>query len=71
MERTCTKCAKPIDPERLEALPDTLTCKDCSTTIKAVTLMDFGHKTAPVLVTIDPKDKEGVRRAQRAYRRAR
>jgi hypothetical protein len=31
-ERTCTLCGRPIDPERLEVLPDTKFCVDCART---------------------------------------
>jgi len=69
--RTCERCAAEISPERLEALPNTSTCTACSTVRKAVTYMDYGHKTAPSLVVIESTNTEAVRRAQRAFTRAR
>lgn len=69
--RTCEKCAAEIDAERLEALPNTRTCAKCSTVQKVVTMMDYGHKTAPSLVVIEATDKEAIRLAKRAFHRSR
>lgn len=68
--RFCEKCLKPIPKERLEFLPDTLRCVNCSNEEKVEGLMDFGHKTAPALVVL-PKDSEQKRKAKRAFRRSR
>lgn len=66
----CIKCRQPIPPERLEALPETTVCVGCSDVKRVLGLLDFSHKTAPVLVML-PDDEEQRRRAFRAYRRAR
>lgn len=56
---------------RLEILPDTQTCVECSTEEKKVGFMDWGHKTAPELVMVDSNDKENMRRAARINSRSR
>lgn len=66
----CVTCFQPIDPERLEVLPDTRTCTRCSKETKVKGLMSFDHKTAPVLVVL-PDDAEQTRLAYLAYRRRR
>lgn len=68
--RQCVKCEAVIDPERLEALPDTTTCVGCSQVKKKLGLMDYGHKTAGAIVML-PDDEEQVRMAFRCYKRAR
>jgi len=69
----CVRCKTPILKERLEALPNTKVCMACAqaTVGKRVGFMDYGHKTAPSLVQIESNDKEGIRLAKRAFRRAR
>jgi len=66
----CTKCQQPIPAERREALPDTKVCVGCSDVKKVKGLLDFNHKTAPVLVML-PDDEEQQRLAFRSYKRAR
>ena len=44
----CKKCNNTIPEERLECLPHTTTCVNCSTEQKNVAFMDFYHKTAPL-----------------------
>lgn len=56
---------------RLEILPDTQTCVECSTEEKKVGFMDWGHKTAPELVMVNSNDKENMRRAARINSRSR
>ena len=67
----CTKCSIPIPPERLAAIPETLTCVRCSDVSAIVGFMVFDHKTAPRLVTIPASNKEAVRQARRAFSRSR
>jgi hypothetical protein len=67
----CAVCQIDIPAERLEILPHTKTCVSCSTEEKRVGFMCFEHKTAPFLVTVDGKNKEQLRQAKRAFRRAR
>lgn len=61
--RNCCKCGCEIPALRLEALPNTTTCVGCSRVKSYVGLMDWGHKTAPEIVMLDPDDKENLRRA--------
>jgi len=67
----CSVCQIEIDPERLEVLPHTTTCVSCSTEPKRLAFMVYDHKTAGYVQFVDPRNKEAVRQAQRAYRRAR
>lgn len=69
--RTCIFCGHEIHPDRLELLPNTNTCAEHSTVRKAVGFMEFSHKTAPSVVLVSGSDREGQRRAQRAFKRAR
>jgi hypothetical protein len=67
----CVRCNKPIDPERLEVLPDTRRCAGCSDEAKLIGFMTYAHKTAGFVQFVKPTDKEGLRRAMRAHHRAR
>ena len=67
----CIKCNTQIPEERLEAIPDTLHCVNCSDVKKKVGFMDFYHKTAPELVLVNPDSKEDLRRAKRVFERRR
>lgn len=67
----CEICREEIDPERLEALPNTTRCAKHSNAVKQTCFMDFSHKTAPALVVIDTNNREELRLATRAYRRSR
>ena len=73
MVRYCEVCKKPICPIRMEALPDTKTCKDCSSEKKRVGFMtsEFSKGTGSTLVTVDPDDEESLRIAKRANDRSR
>jgi len=64
-------CGSEIPAERLEILPDTQVCADCSTEQRRVGFLVYGHKTAGEVVMVDGADKEAVRQAERAYRRSR
>lgn len=67
----CTTCGSDIDPERLEVLPNTKVCVQCSREPVNVGLMEYGHKTAGYIQIIKGNDHEGLRRAYRAFRRSR
>jgi len=67
----CLCCGETISPERLEALPNTKTCANCSSVVRVVGFMSWEHKTAPSLVVLDGSNKEVLRLARRANRRAR
>lgn len=67
----CTGCGQPIDQERLEVLPHTTTCVGCSKEPKVIGFMEYAHKTAGYVVFVREDDTESLRRAKRAYRRAR
>ncbi len=67
----CEVCKKEIDPERLEALPNTRRCAEHSDAAKFVGFMDFSHKTAPALIMVNSDDRESLRLATRAFRRSR
>ena len=68
--KDCFYCGHPIHPERLEVLPNTKTCTSCSDVKMPLCFMDFGHKTAPSLVVVG-NDREQIRLAKRAFKRAR
>lgn len=67
----CEGCNQPIDPERLAILPNVRYCVSCSKEERRIGFMDYGHKTAPGFVMLDPRDGEAVRRAKNAFRRKR
>lgn len=67
----CITCGSDIHPERLEALPDTKVCVTCSREPANVGFMEYGHKTAGYVQIIKGNDHEGLRRAQRAFKRSR
>jgi hypothetical protein len=70
-EKLCEECGEVIPVERLEVLPDTTTCVKHSLVKKNVVMSVYSHKTAPETVIIDAEDRESVRLADRANRRAR
>jgi hypothetical protein len=66
-------CGAEIHPDRAEFLLETgkaLTCMTCSSERPKVCFMDYGHKTAPSLVVVGT-NSEAIRKAERAFRRAR
>lgn len=69
--RLCVKCKCVIPNGRLEVLPDTHTCKDCSTEQGYVGAMVYDHKTAGRLVYVRPEDTEAVTTLSRFINRAR
>lgn len=71
--RTCQTCGCEIDAERLEALPDTMTCTAHSTAQKVVgfTVSYFAKGTGSELAIIRDGDPEAKRLAERANKRRR
>jgi RNA polymerase-binding transcription factor DksA len=74
--RKCEHCETEIPEARLDAIPETTMCVKCAEVHgpkKRVGFMVSGAAkgTASVLVTVDPDDKEALRRAERAHRRER
>lgn len=69
--RTCFRCKSPIPRGRLEVLPDTQTCVECSGVQKYVGAMVWDHKTAPRLAIVRPENKEAVETLKRFVNRAR
>lgn len=72
-QQVCILCHAPVPEGRVEFLVDSgrpMICLGCSTESPRLALMDYSHKTAPSLVVIGG-NKEQVRMAKRAFRRAR
>ena len=69
--RLCFKCKCVISSERLELLPDTHTCKGCSTEQGYVGITLYDDKTTPRVVYVRPENTEAVETLQREYNRAR
>lgn len=76
MALRCKGCDNIISRERIEGylssvdrLPDR--CVNCDITIKNVTFMVYGHKTAGEAVVVHGNNAEAVRQAKRAYARKR
>jgi hypothetical protein len=70
---TCTRCNSDVDPGRAEFLRETgrpVVCMTCSGEQAKVCFISYSHKTAGELVVVGT-DPEAIRRAERAYRRAR
>lgn len=70
-ERTCNKCGKLIPQARLDVLPETTTCVQCSGVKAKKVYSVYSHKTAPELITIEADDTESIRLAERAHKRSR
>ena len=72
--RKCEGCGCEIPHERLEILPDTLTCVNCSKAERYVGVNVFSHKTAPEINILNPNVRnadELFRQADRANKRSR
>lgn len=69
--RTCVRCKIVIPQSRLEILPETHTCVNCSGVQKYVGAMIFEHKTAPSLAYIRPENTQALETLKRFVRRAR
>ena len=69
----CVRCGYEVCSDRAEFLVDCgkpITCLNCSTESHKVCFVDYAHKTAGSIVIVG-NDPEDIRRANRAYRRAR
>jgi len=71
MNSVCEVCGYDIPQERLDVLPETKVCVNCTTEEKVQGLMVWSHKTAPCIVIFHPSEKEAIRRAKRFDARAR
>lgn len=73
MMRDCENCGHPIPAERLEILPGTTTCTDCSQTVKQTGFMvgTAAKGCAATLMLIPQNDPEAMRLAKRAHLRSR
>ncbi len=60
--RLCFKCKCVIPNERIDVLPDTQTCVQCSGVEKYVGAMIFDHKTAGRLEYVNPIDATILKR---------
>lgn len=67
----CEVCNEPIDSERLEVLPNTTTCPVHSRAVATKGFMVYPHKTGGEVLLVKGDDKEALRQAERAFRRAR
>lgn len=68
--RTC-RCGTIISQERLEILPNTYVCVNCSTERPYVGFTHYSHKTAGQLVYVRPENTQAVETLRREYNRAR
>ncbi|MBD3407320.1 MAG: hypothetical protein GF411_14480 [Candidatus Lokiarchaeota archaeon] len=68
---TCIICGSEIPSSRLDILPHTTTCKDCSTEKPVVCFRAFSHKNTSDLIVVHPENKEMLRQATRAFHRSR
>lgn len=57
--QTCTFCSKVIPQARLDALPDTITCVECSTTVRYQGAAEGLSKSHTVLHVLDPNTQTG------------
>lgn len=67
----CDNCEKPIDLDRLRAMPDTVTCAEHSTEAGYVGVMNYAHKTAGEVAMVKSDNEEAVRQLWRGYHRGR
>ena len=69
--RTCARCKSFIPQSRLNVLPDTHTCVNCSGVQKYVGAMIYDHKTAGRLEFVRPENTEAIRTMSRFVNRGR
>ena len=69
--RTCARCKSFIPKSRLNVLPDTHTCVNCSGVQKYVGAMIYDHKTAGRLEFVRPENTEAIRTMSRFVNRGR
>lgn len=68
--RICA-CGTRIPAERLEILPHTDTCVQCSTEEKVQGVPAYGHKTGGGVAIVHPRASEAMRLVRNQYRRTR
>ena len=69
--RTCARCKSFIPQSRLNVLPDTHTCVNCSGVQKYVGAMIYDHKTAGRLEFVRPENTEAIHTMTRFVNRGR
>jgi hypothetical protein len=69
--RSCVRCKTRIPQARLDILPDTHTCVQCSTVQRYVGCNIYTSKTTPELFYVRPENSTAVETHRREYRRAR
>ena len=69
--RTCARCKSFIPQSRLNVLPDTHTCVNCSGVQKYVGAMIYDHKTAGRLEFVRPENTEAIHTMSRFVNRGR
>lgn len=71
MAQRCEVCDIVIPAERMEALPNATRCVKHSDTARNKAFMVFGHKTGGEVTVVNGNNREAIRQAERANRRAR
>lgn len=72
MQRNCRVCGEPIHPERLEALPNTVTCtKHSDAKPKRGFMVPTAAKGCAPTLEFIPDNPEAQRQARRAHYRKR
>jgi len=66
---SCVRCGKPIDPLRLELLPNVDTCVQCSGEVKKLGMMTFSHKTGGEVNILTPEQFEDMKRLDRKIKK--
>jgi len=68
----CSECGREIPVERLEAIPDAMTCVEHSGTHRRIGYMvGTAAKGCAATLMMVPDDKEAIRQARRAFMRSR
>ena len=63
----CIHCGNEIPERRLRVLPNTQTCKLCSTVEPVHGFRVHSGKNTSEVVIVDPRNAEALRKARRAY----
>jgi len=69
--RDCIHCGVAISERRLIILPETRTCKDCSTVQAPLCFTVYSSKDTSELVVVDQSNPENVRQAWNGFARTR
>lgn len=67
--KKCLRCGSPIDPLRLELLPNADTCVKCSGEVKKVGIMAFSHKTGGEVNVMTQEQFEDIKRLDRKIKK--